>query len=71
MMNTAQILYQQYQVLPKQIRKELKALIDNDEEIEIPLKAVEQGLKEVKLIQQGILPKRTFADIKRDIANGE
>ena len=50
-MSTAQIIYEQYKVLPKRVREELKALIINEENQEQPLtlmQEIEEGLKEVK-----------------------
>ncbi len=73
-MTTAQIIYEQYKVLPKPIRQELKSLINSEEETEMPfslLADIEQGLAEVKLIQAGKPPRRTFADLKRDTNNAE
>ena len=71
-MSTAQIIYEQYKVLPKRVREELKSLIIEEEESAQPLLAhIEQGLKEVRLIQEGKLPARTFADLKRDMKDAE
>ena len=72
-MSTAQIIYEQYKVLPKRVRQELKSLIVSEEEGESqPLLAqIEQGLKEVKLIREGKLPERTFADLKREMRDAE
>lgn len=74
-MTTAQIIYEQYKVLPKRVRQELKSLIiSEEEEAETPfslLEDIEQGLKEVKLIQEGKLPRRTFADLKRETNNAQ
>ena len=73
-MTTAQIIYEQYKVLPKRIRQELRALINSENEAETTfslLEDIEQGLNEVKLIRQGKLPRRTFADLKREGNNAE
>ena len=73
-MTTAQIIYEQYKILPTPIRQKLKSLINSEEETETPfslLADIEQGLAEVKLIQAGKLPRRTFADLKRDMNNAE
>jgi len=73
-MTTAQITCEQYKVLPKPIRQELKSLITSEEETETTfslLADIEQGLAEVKLIQAGKLPRRTFADLKLDMNNAE
>ncbi|QKZ15008.1 hypothetical protein [Spirosoma sp. KUDC1026] len=69
-MTTAQIIYEQYKVLPKRIRQELKLLINSEDEAEKPfslMEDIEQGLNEVKLIRKGKLPRRTFADLKREM----
>ncbi len=68
-MSTAQIIYEQYKVLPKRVRQELKALIITEEEAEKPyslMEEIEQSLKQVKLIQEGKLPKKNM----RDVLNG-
>ncbi len=69
-MSTAQVLYQQYKVLPKGIQKELKTLIISEDEEKTPLiEQIAQGLREVKLIREGKLPRKTFQDLKREMAN--
>lgn len=73
-MSTAQIIYEQYKVLPKRVRQELKLLIISEEETEKPfslMEDIEQGLKEVKLIREGKLPRRTFADLKKEMNDAE
>lgn len=66
-MSTAQIIYEQYRVLPKRIRKELKGLIIKEEEEMTLMEGLEQSLKEVKLMHEGKMPVRTFDDLKRDL----
>lgn len=73
-MTTAQIIYEQYKVLPKRVRQELKSLIVSEEEAEVPFSLmddIKQGLNEVKLIREGKLPRRTFADLKREMNDAE
>ncbi|MPR34598.1 hypothetical protein [Salmonirosea aquatica] len=73
-MDTARILYEQYKVLPKKIRKELKALIISEDEPESTntlMAEIEQGLEEVLAMKEGRIPVRTFEEIKRDMRNGE
>lgn len=68
-MTTAQIIYEQYKVLPKRVRQELKSLIASEEEAEKPLslmEEIEEGLKQVKLIREGKLPRKNA----RDLFNG-
>lgn len=48
-MSTAQIIYEQYKVLPKRVREELKALIVNEDTQEPPLtlmQEIEESLKQ-------------------------
>ena len=73
-MTTAQIIYEQYKVLPKRVRHELKSLIISEENNETSFSLIddiEQGLNEVKLIREGKLPRRTFADLKREMNDAE
>lgn len=73
-MTTAQIIYEQYKVLPKRVQKELKALIikENEEAPSLSLmEEIEESLKQVKLIQEGKLPRRTFADLKQETNDAE
>jgi hypothetical protein len=64
-MSTAQIIYEQYKVLPKKVQNELKSLInsENDEENVRLIEQVTQGLREVKLIREGKLKTLTLADV--------
>jgi hypothetical protein len=70
-MSTAQIIYEQYKVLPKKVQNELKSLInsENDEENVRLIEQVTQGLREVKLIREGKLPRKTFQELKREISS--
>ena len=51
-MSTAQIIYEQYKVLPKKVQNELNSLInsENDEENVRLIEQITKGLREVKLI---------------------
>lgn len=64
-MSTAQIIHEQYKVLPKKVQNELKSLInsENDEENVRLIEQVTQGLREVKLIREGKLKALTLADV--------
>ena len=64
-MSTAQIIYEQYKILPKKVQNELKSLInsENDEENVRLIEQVTQGLGEVKLIREGKLKTLTLADV--------
>jgi flagellar motility protein MotE (MotC chaperone) len=78
-MSTARILYEQYKVLPKRIRQELKTLINKDEDIKEPkqakkkllLKEIEESLLEVKMMQNGSIPKRSFSDLLTELENAK
>lgn len=54
-MSTAQILFEQYKILPKRIKNELKTLIENDgvEYVDISLPALLEGVKELKSVLNG------------------
>ena len=68
-MSTAQIIYEQYKVLPKRIQEELKALIikeDNQGEPLTLMQEIEESLNQVKLIKEGKMPKKNM----RDLLNG-
>jgi hypothetical protein len=63
-MSTAQIIYEQYKVLPKKVRNELIELIIGEEEEKEPLiEQIAQGLREVKLIREEKLKALTLADV--------
>ena len=68
-MSTAQIIYEQYKVLPKKVQNELKSLInsENEEENVRLIEQVTQGLREVKLIRKRKLPRKIFQELKREI----
>ena len=68
-MSTAQIIYEQYKILPKRVRQELKSLIISEEEKEKPLslmEEIEESMKQVKLIREGKLPKKNMRDLLDD-----
>ena len=57
-MTTAQIIYEQYKVLPKPIRDELTALILRDQDgvfDDISLPAIKRAIADIKLLQRGEL----------------
>ncbi|GGD41843.1 hypothetical protein GCM10011514_02290 [Emticicia aquatilis] len=68
-MSAAQGFYEVYKALPKKVQKEVKLLIENDETVEVSLKAIEKGLEEVKQIRDGKLPRKTFAELKKEMVN--
>ena len=68
-MSAAQGFYEVYKALPKKVQKEVKLLIENDETVEVSLKAIGKGLEEVKQIRDGKLPRKTFAELKKEMAN--
>ena len=73
-MNTARIIYEQYKVLPKRVREELKALIVNEEGESNSLTLMEEieiGLREVKAIREGKISGITFEDLKKEIESGK
>jgi hypothetical protein len=65
-MTTAQIIYEQYKVLPKRVQRELKQLIIKDEQAEKPMslmEELEESLKQVKEMREGTRPKKTLDDL--------
>jgi len=68
-MSTAQIIYEQYKVLPKKVQNELLALINknNDEYVQVSLPSLIAGLNEMKLIREGKLEPTSFDDFMKDL----
>jgi hypothetical protein len=54
-MSIAQILFEQYKVLPKKVKTQLKTLIDSEdkEKIDISLPALKEAIREVKSLHEG------------------
>lgn len=72
-MSAAEGFYEVYKALPKKVQKELRQLIEGEAKgnVSVPVEAIKEGLKEVSLIQEGKLPRKTFADFKKELANGK
>jgi len=53
------------------VQNELKSLINNENEEENVrlIEQVTQGLREVKLIREEKLPRKTFQELKREISS--
>nr|WP_293844903.1 hypothetical protein [uncultured Arsenicibacter sp.] len=74
-MTTAQILFEQYKVLPSRVKRELKEMIIQEEaEDVVPLKdQIKEGLKEIKLIKEGKLKAKSadvfLAELRQELAN--
>lgn len=68
-MTTAQVLFEQYKVLPPRIRHELKELInDDDDDEKVPLREqIRQGMKEIRLIKDGKLKAKTLGELLQEI----
>lgn len=68
-MTTAQILFEQYKVLPSRVKRELKEMIIQEEaEDVVPLKdQIKEGLKEIKLIKQGKLKAKTLDQVLTEL----
>ncbi len=68
-MSTAQILFEQYKVLPPRIKRELKTLINQEEADEhVPLREqIRQGMKEVRLINEGKLQAKSADELLKEI----
>lgn len=70
-MSTAQIIYEQYKVLPKKVREELKSLILKEDQPSALMQEIEEGLKEVKLMREGKIPSRTLDDLKKELKDAQ
>ena len=73
-MNTAKIIFEQYKVLPKKVRQELKALIISEDEPEAAnslMAEIEQSLEEIKAMKDGKIPSRTYAEFRKELENGK
>jgi hypothetical protein len=70
-MSTAQILYEQYKILPKKVKIELKTLInkENDESLDISLPALQSGLKELKSVLNGTSKTTPIKDFLKELEN--
>lgn len=74
-MSTAQILYEQFKVLPPRIQRELKMLIVQKEEDEkVPLvEQIREGMKEIRLIKAGKLKAKSadefLAELREEMKN--
>lgn len=67
-MSTAQILFEQYKVLPPKIQAELKSLILEEEEtIEISVKHLKEAVKEINLLKQGKAKTRPIEDLLSEL----
>ena len=66
-MNTATALFEVYRTLPKRAEKEFKNLVEHEEETTL-MQEIEAGLKEVKLMKEGKIKTRTFADLKKEMS---
>jgi hypothetical protein len=54
-MSTAQIIFEQYQILPKRVKKELFGMIskEHDDYVQVNLSSLITGLEELKLVREG------------------
>ena len=54
-MSTAQIIFEQYQILPKRVKKELFGMISKEHEefVQVNVLSLIEGLKELKSVRQG------------------
>jgi hypothetical protein len=64
-MSTAQIIFEQYQILPKRVKKELFGMIskEHDDYVQVNLSSLITGLKELKSVREGKMkstPARDF-----------
>jgi phage terminase Nu1 subunit (DNA packaging protein) len=60
-MNTASALFEVYKTLPKRLKREFKGLIKQEDDT--LLKEIEIGLKQVRAIQEGKIPKKNAREL--------
>jgi hypothetical protein len=69
-MTTAQVIYEQYKVLPKRVKKELTALIIQEQEElydDISLPAIKRAAENVKLLKAGKLKTRDIGELFKEL----
>ncbi|RFS17108.1 hypothetical protein [Emticicia sp. C21] len=71
-MSIAEILYEQYKVLPKKVQNELKALINTDDEatVSVSVKALKNAVKDVKQLKKGKIQARPITKLFKELENG-
>ncbi len=71
-MSIAEILYEQYKVLPKKVQNELKALINTDDEVtvSVSVKALKNAVKDVKQLKKGKIQARPITELFKELENG-
>ena len=62
-MTTASALYEVYKTLPKNTRKKFKTLIETEQDSNILLSEIEEGLKQVKAIREGRIKPKNIKDL--------
>jgi len=69
--STAQIIYEQYKVLPQKVKNELIELInkDNDEYVQLCLPELIEGLKELKLVFDGKVKARPVSELLKELGH--
>jgi hypothetical protein len=70
-MSTAQIIYEQYKVLPKKVKNELIELInkDNDEYVQVCLPELIEGLIELKSVLHGKASARPVSELLKELGH--
>lgn len=68
-MSKAQAFYELYKHLPKRDKKEIKQLIENENEFSL-LEDIRSGLKEIKAIKAGKAPATSLEDFMKELENG-
>ena len=62
-MTTASALYEVYKTLPKNTRKKFKTLIETEQDNNILLSEIQEGLKQVKAIREGRIKTKSIKDL--------
>lgn len=72
-MSTAQIIFEQYQILPKRVKKELFDMIsqENDEYIQVNMSSLVEGLKGLKSVREGKIKSTPARDFLLEIKHSD
>ena len=72
-MSTAQIIFEQYQILPKRVKKELFGMIsqENDEYVQVNMSSLVKGLKELKLVRKGEMKSTPVQDFLLEMKHSD
>lgn len=72
-MSTAQIIFKQYQILPKRVKKELFGMIskENDDYVQVDVSSLIAGLQELKLVREGKVKSTSARDFLLELEQSD